>query len=80
MAKTARSGATAATAEPEPPQFFTAVAHFVSFHEGPGVPIPVAKHEVARAGHSIIDANPSMWRRLVVDWETTVSDVEDADR
>jgi len=78
MAKSARAGAASAAAGPEPPQFFTAVAHFVSFHEGDQVPIPVAKHEVAREGHSIITSNPTMWRRLAVDWETVTGDAEDA--
>lgn len=49
---------------------YEAKTRFISFHEGNGRPVVVEHRTVARKGHPIIDANPTMFRPLTVDFDT----------
>lgn len=50
-------------------ELVTAKGRYISFHEGPGVPVVVAHRAVAHKSHPIVQANPDQWEPLTVDFE-----------
>jgi hypothetical protein len=60
-----------AEAPPAATGLVVAVADFFSFHQGADRPVPVKCDAIAREDHTVVAANPAMFRPLHVDFDTT---------